>query len=51
MVGGMPYDQSRKQLLNERIEKQEDDAGGKAGLRSAKHLVLGLYSLASRPDR
>jgi len=46
MVGGMPYDQSRKQLLNERIKKQEDDAGGKDRLRSAKLLVKGQTILA-----
>lgn len=46
MVGSMPYDQSRKQLLNEKTKKQEDDAGGEARLRSAKLLVKGQTILA-----
>lgn len=46
MVGGMPYDHTRKQLFNEKIKKQEDDAGGKDRLRSAKLSVKGQTILA-----
>jgi len=45
MVTAMPYNEARKQLIREHAKKQEDDAGGKDRLRSAKLTVKGATSL------
>jgi hypothetical protein len=42
MVTAMPYNQARKQLIREHVKKQEDDAGGKDKMRSAKLTVKGI---------
>ena len=46
MVGSMPYNRERKQLINGKIRKQEDDAGGRERLRSAKLLIKGQTEFA-----
>jgi hypothetical protein len=46
MVTTMPCDPARKRMIRDRAKKQEDDAGGKGELRSAKLTVKGTTSLA-----
>lgn len=46
MVTAMPFNQARKQLIRDHAKKQEDDAGGKGMLRSAKLTIKGATSLA-----
>src|SRR4030042_7091391 len=46
MVGSIPYDKARKKILSEKIKKQEDDAGAKDRLPSAKLSVKGQTSIA-----